>query len=116
MPRISGDRTSTMFCRTPDLWPISTLGSGADGQQPAIVGSVVLKATGKEPDSWLFSPEHGGARRVHQDRNFNPAVILSMILRSPWIPSPTRSSAAVGVAATLARLSASLVVLNSGSV
>src|SRR5215831_2525824 len=51
-----------------------------------------------------------------QDRNFSPPTILSMILRSACNPSPTRSSPAVAVAATLARLSASLVVLNRGSV
>jgi hypothetical protein len=51
-----------------------------------------------------------------QARNLRPPVILSMILRSPWRPSPTRSSAAVGVAAMLARLSASFAVLNNGSV
>ena len=38
-------------------------------------------------------------------------MTLSTIFRSAWSPSPTRSSAAVGVAATLARLSASLAVL-----
>jgi len=31
-------------------------------------------------------------------------MILSTVLRSPWRPSPTRSSAAVGVIATLARV------------
>src|SRR5262249_37379864 len=51
-----------------------------------------------------------------QDRNFSPPTILSMILRSACNPSPTRASPAVAVAATLARLSASLVVLNRGSV
>src|SRR5262249_38894491 len=45
-----------------------------------------------------------------QAMNFSPPVILSMVLRSPWRPSPTRSSPAAEVAATLALL----VVLNSG--
>src|SRR5262244_3021860 len=37
-----------------------------------------------------------------QAMNFSPPVILSMVLRSPWKSSPTRSSSAVEVAATAA--------------
>ena len=49
------------------------------------------------------------------ERNFRLFTTLSMVLRGPWTPSPTRSSASAGVAAKAARLSASLVVLNIGS-
>ena len=50
-----------------------------------------------------------------QDRNFSPFTILSIVLRGPWTPIPTKSSASTGAAATAARLSASLVVVNIGS-
>ena len=75
-----------------------------------VIGSPSSRAIAQWPP---LSVPPGNTRHVRQDRNFSPAVILSIIFRSAWSPSPTRSSAAVGVAATLARLSASLAVLNS---
>ena len=59
------------------------------------------------------SPETGEEKSY--ERNFRLFTTLSMVLRGPWTPSPTRSSASAGAAAKAARLSASLVVLNIGS-
>ena len=50
-----------------------------------------------------------------QLRNLRLFTTLSITLRGPWTPMPTKSSASAGAAATAARLSASLVVLNIAS-
>ncbi len=55
------------------------------------------------------------AYRHGQLRNLRPCTTLSTILRGPWRPMPTKSSASLSAAATAARLSISLPVVNIGS-
>ena len=54
--------------------------------------------------------------RLDQERNFRLLTTLSTVLRGPWTPMPTKSSASTGAAAKAVRLSASLVVVNIASI
>jgi hypothetical protein len=61
---------------------------------------------------WPPRGSDAAAPAGRQLRNLRPFTTLSIVLRGPCTPMPTRSSASAGAAATAARLSASLVVSN----
>ena len=78
---------------------------GGYGVPLAVCLGAQPRRRGRDPDA-AASP---------QLRNLRLFTTLSIILRGPWTPMPTKSSASAGAAATAARLSASLAVLNIAS-
>ena len=91
-------------------------GSARQGDvPPAPACSRTLVPRGANLDSLTPCWARGQGQHAEAKRNFRLFTTLSIVLRGPWTPMPTKSSASAGAAAKAARLSASLVVLNIAS-